>query len=364
MRQLFTPLAFAFCTGLANLSHASDVNGLLSKALEDRSIPAMAVLVIKDGKVEQQAVQGVRAMNSTVKASLDDAWHIGSDTKAMTATMIAKLVERGVLSWTAPLSRMLPNVAMHADYRDVTLADLLSHRAGLPPIIDEQKIESYRKDPRSLRAVRAEYINIALSEKPVAAARQAANYSNSGYLVAAAIAERATDKSFETLMQDEIYGPLDMVIHNTDLQAHELLGHKAGKPLSGPESDIPAFFAPAGSTTRLTLQDWAKFAIDQMAGEHGKGKLLRKESYQFLHTPQGDTPSALGWGIKNAWPKTAPIRMLTHAGSNEYWYALIALAPDFSGGVLVAANVGEDTGVAVAERNLLLSVMADLAGKK
>lgn len=364
MQNLFMTVVLMLCTSASSLAQASDLNNLLNKALKDRSIPAMAVLIIKDGEVKQQAVQGVRAANSRVKATLSDAWHIGSDTKALTATLIAKLVERGVLSWQTPLSSMLPDVAMHTDYKDVNLADLLSHRAGLPPNVDEAKILAYRKDPRSLIAVRAEYVAIALSEAPVAPARQASNYSNSGYLVAAAIAERATGNSYEKLMQDEIYGPLGMVLHNADLGKDELVGHKKNRPLSGPESDIPAFFSPAGATTRLTMSDWAKFALDQMSGEHGNGKLLRKESYQYLHAPQGDTVAALGWGVKNDWPKNAPIRLLTHAGSNTYWYALIALAPDSSDAVLIAANAGEGTGAAKEESQLLLKLMAELMEKK
>ena len=54
----------------------------------------------------------------------------------MTATMIARLVDRGVLSWSAPLKTILPGVSMRPEYEGVTLADLLSHRAGLRDLDD------------------------------------------------------------------------------------------------------------------------------------------------------------------------------------------------------------------------------------
>nr|QQZ49759.1 hypothetical protein JKL49_23565 [Phenylobacterium glaciei] len=60
---------------------------------------------------------------------------------------------------------------------------------------------------------------------------------------------------------------------------------------------------------RLTLADWALFAIDQMAGEQGRGKLLKPATYRLLHTPQGDTNAALGWGVRT-WPKGRLTRML------------------------------------------------------
>jgi CubicO group peptidase (beta-lactamase class C family) len=60
---------------------------------------------------------------------------LGSNGKAMTATMVARLVERGVLSWDAPLSQTLPELAtdMQAAYREVTLRDLLAHQSGMQP---------------------------------------------------------------------------------------------------------------------------------------------------------------------------------------------------------------------------------------
>jgi CubicO group peptidase (beta-lactamase class C family) len=343
---------------------ASDLNKMVIKALEDRSIPAMTALTIHDGKITEQVVYGVRAADGNDPAALNDQWHIGSDTKAMTATMIARLVERGTLSWSTPLKSMLPAITMLPPYQDVTLVELLSHRAGLPPQIDEKLIEAAREDKRSLTLQRQDYAKLALNEAPVGPTRAAMNYSNSGFMIAASIAELATGKSYEKLMQEEVYGPLAMTINTRDSQRGEVLGHEAGKPLSGAKSDIPAYFAPAGATTKLSMREWAKFAIDQMAGEHGNGKLLTTASYTFLHTPQGDTPSALGWGVRTGWPANAPMRLLMHAGSNGYWNALIALAPDSMDAILVAANAGEGSSAEQAEANIIKTLLPEVAKAK
>lgn len=342
-------------------TQAGELDQLVAAALKDRTIPAMAVTVVRNGKVEEQSVGGVRARGSAARASLDDAWHIGSDAKAMTATLIARLVENGTLSWATPLKQMLPLEGMRAEYADVTLADLLSHRAGLPPNSDEKRIEATRSDPRPLPALRLEYAQRALSEAPVGAVRTEARYSNSGYLIAAAIAERATGQDFESLLRQQVFQPLGMQVDTSTARRGQLLGHKAGKPLSGARSDIPPFFAPAGATIRLTMRDWATFAIDQMAGEAGKGKLLSAEGYRYLHSVQGESASALGWGVKTNWPAHAPIRLLMHAGSNGYWNALVALAPDLQGGVLVAANAGEGSGAEQQQMQIVMRLMAGFA---
>jgi len=345
-------------TGAA--ASAGELDELLAKALEDRSVPAMTVLVIRDGRIAEQAVRGVRAAGGQDPARLDDSWHIGSDGKAMTATLIARLVERGTLSWSAPLKSMLPALSMRPEYADVTLVELLSHRAGLPPNVDEKLIEATRDDPRPLMLLRQIYAKQALNDAPVGPPRADASYSNSGYMIAAAIAERATGKPYETLMREEVFAPLGMTVDTSPAKPGQTLGHEAGKPLSGAKSDIPPFFAPAGATMRLSMRDWAAFAIDQMAGERGQGKLLKASSYSFLHTAQGATPSALGWGVKSNWPADAPIRMLMHAGSNGYWNALIGMAPDSMGAVLVAANAGDGSGAEAQEKMVLMSLMPTL----
>src|SRR5687767_13562872 len=71
----------------------------ITRARDKEHPPAVAALVQINGKIEARTVAGVREAGNTIPASLDDRWHLGSDTKAMTATMIARLAERGVLGF-------------------------------------------------------------------------------------------------------------------------------------------------------------------------------------------------------------------------------------------------------------------------
>lgn len=341
---------------------AATLNTLLDEAMaENPGVPAMAVLVIRNGAVAEQAVRGVRAMGAADPALTDDRWHIGSDAKAMTATMIARLADRGVLSWSAPLKTLLPGVAMRPEYEDVTLADLLSHRAGLRDLddtADAALLEAAYVDTRPLPQQRLAFAATALNEAPIGPARGESVYSNSGYVLAAVVAEQATGKSFEQLMQDEVFQPLGMSVAYAPSEPGQILGHLDGRPLTGLRADNPPLIAPAGAV-KLSMADWARFAIDQMAGEKGHGALLPAASYVALHTPQGDTSAALGWGVRNSWPAESPIRLLMHAGSNGHWNALIALSPDQDGGVLIVANTAgpEVEGLQTA---ILMMLMSDV----
>mgnify|MGYP001547680922 CR=1 FL=1 len=88
---------------------------VLAQAMEGNAVPAMGILVIRDGKVVGQAVRGVRRVGEPAPVVLSDRWNIGSDAKALTATLIGRLVDRGKLRWDTPLATMLPDLA--ADMR-------------------------------------------------------------------------------------------------------------------------------------------------------------------------------------------------------------------------------------------------------
>jgi CubicO group peptidase (beta-lactamase class C family) len=161
-----------------------DLDAVLAEAMRPTQVPAMGMLVIRDGAISTVAVRGVRRSDGADPVSAGDIWHIGSDGKAMTATLIASLVDRGVLSWDASLAQMLPDLVdrMRPEYREVTLIQLLSHHAGLPhDVSDTRFIDSFYADRRPLPEQRLAYIARALEEPPVAPPGTTFNYSNTGF---------------------------------------------------------------------------------------------------------------------------------------------------------------------------------------
>lgn len=342
---------------------AAALPATLAKAMDGTRVPAMGVLTIKDDRVSAEAVRGVRRNDGTDPVRPTDVWHIGSDGKAMTDTMIARLVDRGVLSWTTPLETMLPELAdtMQPQYRTVTLAQLLSHHSGLPhDIADEKALQALMWDQKgTLTQQRYAYVARALRDAPVGPAGEF-NYSNTGLLIGAVIAERATGKSFEELMREEVFRPLGMnhvgfgVTHSP-----QPVGHINGHPAKLRDAN-PEFFAPAGNMY-MPLTDWARFCIDQLKGADGHGKLLKAATYRFMQAPQpGGGDSAIGWGVEQ---KIAGRRgpVLEHGGSDGTWFALVALFPRSQSGALVVANAGDSMGADKATVSVIKSVVPDLA---
>lgn len=356
-------IALALLMSCACPAGAADLNAILSTALKGTQAPAAGILVMQDGKVTGVAVQGRRRNDQADPVQTSDVWHIGSDGKAMTATLIAKLVDRGVLSWKTPLAKMLPDLAatMRPEYRNVTLLQLLSHQSGLPhDAIDTKFIDSFLKDKRPLPAQRLAYIAHALQDKPVAPPGTKFSYSNTGFITAAVVAERATGSTYEDLMRREVFTPLGITSEGTGVpEGAEPRGHIKGKPVAVMSADAnPLFFAPPGNWY-LTLNDWAKFCLDQMAGVQGHGRLLKTATYRLMQTPQIDDVG-LGWGIN---PTLMGLQgpFLMHSGSDGTWYAVVALLPGKGSGVLAVANAGESMGGNKAAVRALKAELSEIA---
>lgn len=325
---------------------ALDMQGVLLKAMAGTQTPALVAAVLRDGTIAQQAVQGVRRNDGNAPALLDDAWLIGSDAKPMTAALVLRLVDRGLLSLETPLAELLPALAedMHPQYRRVTLRQLLSHRSGLPDDVqDETFIAAFHADRRPMPAQRLSYIAQALKDVPVATPGTTFSYSNTGFLVAAAVAERATGTPYEVLMRREVFGPLGMgsVGYGTT-HAGQPIGHTRGRPVDKAEQSIPAMFAPAGNM-HMSVSDWSRFCLDQLAGARGQGRLLAAGAYGQMQGAAGGSAGNLGWGVQDSIAgRQGPV--LIHAGSDGNWYALVVLFPATGQGALVAANAGADMG--------------------
>jgi CubicO group peptidase (beta-lactamase class C family) len=349
-------LALAARCALAGDTAAVDA---IDGAMHGTAIPAMAVLEMRDGAIVREAVRGVRRNDAAEPAHADDAWMIGSDAKPMTAALVARLVERGQLSWTTPLSAMLPELAgkMRPEYRGVTLEQLLSHHAGLPhDASDEAFFATFFHDGRPLPEQRLAYIARALADAPVAAPGTKFEYSNTGFMIAAVVAERGAGQPYEALVRREVFEPLGMRGVEFGAQhANQPAGHLHGKPATLEDTN-PDMFAPAGNMA-MSLRDWAAFCLDQMAGAQGHGKLLSADSYRRMQTVQpGGGSAGLGWGVQPSLAGHAgPVLM--HAGSDGTGYAMVALWPAARRGLLVVDNAGDDMGGAKGARDAMIALM-------
>ena len=350
----------------------------------------MAAAVLRGERIIAQGAAGVRKRGTGQRITFDDRFHLGSCTKAMTATLVAMLVEEGKLNWTTTLGELFADTVkpMHPAWEKVTLRQVLAHRAGLrhePGGLAQVLNELVGRPPRAplgtLPQQRLEIARQALSRPPGIPPDTKYWYSNVGYVLAGAVLEQLTGRAWEELMRERLFQPLGISTGGfgppgTADKTEQAWGHSPvlGKPLDprSPAAELPLFYGPAG-LAHMTVTDWAKFIALHLRGDpanpHCQAALLKLDTFAELLHPAapayfknwltrgitllvtGEAATAAiycaGWLISTAsWAKgTQPGdtgRRLWHAGSNGRWNAGVFIAPEIDFAVLVACNRGLD----------------------
>ena len=185
----------------------SKVDGLVADLMKSSGIPGMAVAIVSHGKTLYAKGFGIkdvgRGDGQDNKVDADTVFQLASVSKSVGATVVAHEVTNKVVTWDMPVASKLPWFVLSDPYvtSHVTVADLYSHRSGLPDHAGDQ-LEDLGYDRRqSLERLR--YL-------PLASFRNSYAYTNFGVTAAAEAVAAAAGKSWEDLSDEALYQPLGM----------------------------------------------------------------------------------------------------------------------------------------------------------
>ncbi|MCK6453387.1 MAG: beta-lactamase family protein [Alphaproteobacteria bacterium] len=360
-------LLLAPAASAAERLHGKSLDAALQPYLARHGLPALAAAVAVKGRIVASGAVGTRRAGTNIPVAIDDRFHLGSNTKAMTSLLAAMLVEEGALGWGATVGERFPELgkAFAPDVAGITLEQLLSHTSGIPGDNAAQEkllAESYEQDALNLDELRywvaERLVALPLKSKP----GERFEYANMGYLLASAMLERAAGRTWEEMIVERIFAPLGLRTAGLGPQARPgrvdaPLGHVAreGAPpkpmLAGPNGDVPAVLGPAGNA-HMSILDFARWAAWN-AGEGRRGPgLVRAETLKKLHTKAIDIPPrpdaapgtpglgsyGFGWGTVSE--PFAPEPILYHGGSNTMNLAHVYVQPARDFAMVMATNVG------------------------
>ena len=323
---------------------------LLERVRNQYEVPALAAALVQDGDIVSAAV-GMRRLGQSGRVTVNDKFHIGSVSKPITATVIATLVEAGVLSWETTVADVFSGLAsqINVGYQDVTVEQLLSHRAGITPWEEDEEIAAapaVAGTPRQQRRTAALWL---LRQAPVVEPGTEHVYSNAGYMVAAAMAEEVTDVAWEQLVADRLAKPLGLESIGFGWPARadpaQPWGHRFSANRFVPHApddsyQVGPLLGPAGDL-HMNITDLARFAQLHLEGLRGRAMLLRPATFQKLHRPIGDY--ALGWNVR----ETAD----HHIGGAETFIAAIWVSVPRNVAIVVASNADANGGIVSAVIN-------------
>ncbi len=310
-----------------------DFSDLLETVRAKYNLPSLSGVAVLRDSLYGAGTVGKTRVDGDVRVTPQSAYQLGSVSKAMNATMIARLVERGLLRWDSTLAEVLPDVRMRDEYKAVTLELLLTHRSG---IVGNAEIS-----PAATREpARKQYLEAALAQPRGA---KTYLYSNVGYVTAAMMAERVTGKPWDALMREEILEPLGMTGCAVGFGVEgDPLPHRfqAGQAKALPMNSGNPRVLDGADQMRCPLTSFARYVSAHLLGERGESPLLKPETWKRLHTDPFGNQYAFGWLVgTRTWARGG---ILTHSGSNTNNYAVVWIAPERGVAVVVATNIGVD----------------------
>lgn len=350
MKKIFLLFTLCFCIAVGNAQpDLKKLDAYYAKALKDWGVPGMSIAIVKDGKMIFAKGYGVKEAGKNEAPDENTLYAIASNTKAMTAAMIAQLVEEGKLGWNDKVKKHLPYFELYDPYvsAETTLRDILSHRVGLGTFSGD--MIWYRS------TLSAEEIVQRVKHLPKAYDfRSGYGYSNVMYLTAGEVIRKVTGKSWGQNINERILNPLGMTRSVWSANAIAAKGNAATphalvdglhKPIAWENWETIAAMGGIISSVK-DMSQWMIMNLNN--GVFNGDTLFSKESRNMMWTPHNafgvDHTStdkathfrgyALGWSVGDYNGKLR----VGHTGGYSGMVSAVTLIPDEKFGVVVLTN--------------------------
>ena len=324
------------------------------EAMRERyGVPGVTAAVAVDGELVWSAGAGWANVEAQTPATPDTLFRIGSTSKAMTATIIARLVDQGVIDPDDTVGVHFPD-APNEDWLEIELDQLLSHTAGFPGYENN----SDWPDAYETLRMKRQYDRVEDSLELVDDARllsepgEAYYYTSFDVVLAAVMAERATGEDYASLLDREIRTPLNLA---TPVRAN-----------AGPTPEHVAQFYQSRGNGQIrprgavnVSQRWPSGglyarSIDlvQVASAWLDDDYISEATRERFWTPMrlnsgevNEEGYALGWRVNphsvSRFGEEAPVRIVHHGGVSRGAMSWLILYPEL--GIAAAVNINTET---------------------
>lgn len=291
--SVFPALALLILPGVTGAQEAEPLTGLddyIQNAVREWGATGLAVAVVKDGNLVFAEGYGVADLSTGAPVGPDTRFAIGSTTKAMTAAALGMLVDEGKLEWDDRVIDHLEGFRLSSPWvtREITVRDLLTHRAGLGNadfLWYEQEVDQ----DEVLHRIR-------LAE-PAYSLRSSFIYQNIMYAAAGAVVEAVSGMPWRRFVEERIFRPLGMTGTVSTLAAttsqpdvarpHDRVDGEV-VPIENASVD-PVDAAGSVWSSVTDMSRWLRFLLAE--GVTGDGeRLLEEATVEQLFTPQTLVP--------------------------------------------------------------------------
>ncbi len=382
MRAVQTTLCVLMLAGTSVL--ASPHNEQFDKSFDDvvqrYELPGLAVGVIRNGEVVYTRTMGERAAGSGKPITQQTLFKIASNSKAMTAALLARLVDAGKLGWDDPVMKHLPGFRMFDPWvtRNMQVRDLLVHNSGLPEGGGDLMLW-----PEPNLFTRSDILAGLGHIKPKYSFRAGYAYDNLLYVVAGEVAAAAGGASYEELMRSEVFVPLGLGCRvgawksAADDDVAQPHAHDSGRNfVVGADGDkVSEITSAAAGGIRCSLDDMLRWAGNWLTPDVKQRSWLSDEQRAAMwapHTPMPISERRHAWDNTHAWLYAFGFRLgdadgvwtVSHTGTLSGMYSMMMLLPDLKSGFVILINGEADEARTVLSEVLVKQFTAPEDGRE
>ena len=328
----------------------ANLDAFIARTLKAYEVPGAAVAVVENGKVTLLKGYGLRNVTKPGAVDENTIFQLASVTKTLTAAAAAAVVDEGKLDWDKPIFNYLPEFVGYDPYmtRWLTERDLLAQRTGWPAFTGDQ-LDSFGYD-------RAEILLRLRFFKPRYSLREVAQYSNPGFFVAGEVAARCAKQSWNDLVEQRLFKPLQMSRSGTVIKALQDPNATAaqalvdGKIVVVEPSELDVTGAASSGTS--TAADMSKLVLMFLnKGTYKDKRVLKPETVaeifkrsmvsaiDFTDLPPISDKTGFYYGLGVGSYDYAGHQIIEKGGALAGVRTTIVLVPDKNAGILVLANL-------------------------
>jgi CubicO group peptidase (beta-lactamase class C family) len=315
----------------AHAQSPDPVDAYIHTVMQERKIPGLALLVIRDGQIVKAQGYGLSNVELQVPVKPETVFQSGSMGKQFTATAIMMLVEEGKISLDDPLTKFFPEAP--PAWKNVTVRHLLSHTGGFTDYPEKFDFRRDYTEDELIKVVQS----VALAFPP----GSKWSYSNLGYLTLGVLIHRVMGQFYGDFLHDRIFQPLGMntrIINEADIIPNRADGYRLVKgELKNQEWVSPTLNTTADGSLYFNILDLAKWDA-ALSTE----KLLKRSSFDQMWTPvklNNGKPNADHYGFAWFINDVHGHRVIEHAGAWQGFTTNISRYVDDKMTVVVLTNL-------------------------
>ena len=326
------PLAAAFAQQITPAERAR-IDSAVTAILTGTGAPSASIAVVRGGQIVYEQAYGDARVEPSTRATPAMRYSIGSVSKQFTATAVLLLAEDGKLSLDDRVAKWLPDLTRAGD---VTIRQLLSMTAGYQDYWPQDYVFTDMQRPTTADAIMARWAKKPLDFDPGSKWQ----YSNTNYVIAAAIVESVAGMPFMTFLRQRVLTPLRLT-SAADFNEGPLSSSDAGAYLRnalGPLRPAPkegkGWLFGAGQLA-MTAHDLALWNISVM-----NRSLLREPSYQQQQTDMllsDGLSTRYGLGVSLSAPNGR--RRVSHGGAVSGYTTTNEMYPEERAAITVFTNI-------------------------